>query len=382
MSNDATYHKLFSHPPMVADLLRHFVDPEVVAQLDLERMERVNAKFHAEGDERREGDVIWRIPMRDGSAVYLYLPAEFQSTVDPWMAVRRRARITCTDCAGFWPVRKAGKWAHMSICNHFPNDADGPKDKQDVQVILARLLRVLVYIGLLWQQLIREKRLGPDGSLPPVFPIVLYNGDPPWTVPVGLRELIRLPEGSSLWHFQPELRYHLLDEGRFTLAELENRASLSAMLFRLEHCHDPATLSALLDDLIGWFENHPDFAGIKKTMAGLAGQITTRLGANQNHTVTENLLEIKTMVETRAEEWIQGWLKQGRQEGVLLGRQEGALLGRQEGESLILLRQMRRRFGELPEWVAAKVNAADTERLEIWSDRILEAKSLEEIFSQ
>ncbi|MBF0142556.1 MAG: hypothetical protein HQL57_01860 [Magnetococcales bacterium] len=59
-SNDAAHHKLFSHPPMVADLPRHFVDPKVVERLDLDRMERVNAKFHAEGDERRNWRTVHR----------------------------------------------------------------------------------------------------------------------------------------------------------------------------------------------------------------------------------------------------------------------------------------------------------------------------------
>ncbi|MBF0142555.1 MAG: hypothetical protein HQL57_01855 [Magnetococcales bacterium] len=85
------------------------------------------------------------------------------------------------------------------------------------------------------------------------------------------------------------------------------------MLFRLEHCRDPATLSGLLDELIGWFENHPDFAGVKKVMAGLAGQVTTRLGVDERVRVTEDLLEIKTMLATRTEEWVQGWLRQGGQ---------------------------------------------------------------------
>jgi predicted transposase YdaD len=38
-------------------------------------------------------------------------------------------------------------------------------------------LRMLVYVGLLWQQLVREQRLMPDGRLPPVLPVVLYHGD-------------------------------------------------------------------------------------------------------------------------------------------------------------------------------------------------------------
>jgi predicted transposase YdaD len=102
--HDAVYHRLFSHPGMVAQLLREFVAEPWVGELDLDQMERVNAKFHSDGNERRDSDVIWRIPL-NGDA-YLLLMLEFQSTPDHWMA-----------------------------------------------------LRVMVYAGLLWQHLVKEKLL-------------------------------------------------------------------------------------------------------------------------------------------------------------------------------------------------------------------------------
>ncbi len=49
-------------------------------------MERLNAKFHPETGERREGDLIRRIPRRGGGDTCLMLLLEFQSTPDRWMA--------------------------------------------------------------------------------------------------------------------------------------------------------------------------------------------------------------------------------------------------------------------------------------------------------
>ncbi len=109
---------------MVAQLLREFVAGPWLDDLDLDGMERLNARFHAETTERRDGDMIWRIPRRGGGDTYLVLLLEFQSTPDHWMA-----------------------------------------------------LRALVYAGLLWQQLVQERRLPDDGKLPTVLPVVLYNGD-------------------------------------------------------------------------------------------------------------------------------------------------------------------------------------------------------------
>jgi hypothetical protein len=73
-------------------------------------------------------------------------------------------------------------------------------------------LRMMVYVGLLYQDLIRQKQLGPDGLLPPVLPIVLYNGEPRWRTPTELSALLpRLP--GFLAALQPQMRYLLIDEG-------------------------------------------------------------------------------------------------------------------------------------------------------------------------
>ena len=103
---DSLYHRLFSHPQMVEGLVREFVPDAMAAGVDFAGMERVNAKFHAGRRKRRDGDVIWRLPTHDGPDIYLYILLEFQSTIDRWMVVR-----------------------------------------------------MLVYVGLLWQQIIKEKQV-------------------------------------------------------------------------------------------------------------------------------------------------------------------------------------------------------------------------------
>ena len=41
-------------------------------------------------------------------------------------------------------------------------------------------VRLLAYVGLLYQDLIRARQFAPEGRLPPVVPVVLYNGRPRW----------------------------------------------------------------------------------------------------------------------------------------------------------------------------------------------------------
>lgn len=38
-------------------------------------------------------------------------------------------------------------------------------------------VRIAAYVALLYQDLIEQKCLTPNGLLPPVLPVVLYNGE-------------------------------------------------------------------------------------------------------------------------------------------------------------------------------------------------------------
>ncbi|MEO5355612.1 MAG: DUF4351 domain-containing protein, partial [Magnetococcus sp. XQGC-1] len=61
--------------------------------------------------------------------------------------------------------------------------------------------------------------------------------------------------------------------------------------------------------------------------------------------------------------------------------QEGRQEGRQEGEAAILLKQMRRKFGQVPGEITEKVTSAKLEFIEIWSENILFANSLDDVFA-
>jgi Domain of unknown function (DUF4351) len=55
---------------------------------------------------------------------------------------------------------------------------------------------------------------------------------------------------------------------------------------------------------------------------------------------------------------------------------------RRQGEVEVLLRQLRSRFGPLPEDVIARLNAADAETLLRWSERVLSASTLDAVFAE
>jgi predicted transposase YdaD len=56
-------------------------------------------------------------------------------------------------------------------------------------------------------------------------------------------------------------------------------------------------------------------------------------------------------------------------------RREGKL----EGETQLLIRQLSKCFGPLPSWVQTKFAQADIEQLGLWSERILDANTLQAV---
>jgi hypothetical protein len=64
------------------------------------------------------------------------------------------------------------------------------------------------------------------------------------------------------------------------------------------------------------------------------------------------------------------------------GMQAGVQQGMQQGECSLLARQLTRRFGALPEWAKTRLHQANTDLLETWGERVLDARSLEEVFGE
>jgi predicted transposase YdaD len=62
------------------------------------------------------------------------------------------------------------------------------------------------------------------------------------------------------------------------------------------------------------------------------------------------------------------------------GMEQGMKQGMQEGRLSIIRRMLTHRFGQLPEWVEPRLSALSGERLEELSDRLLDARRLEDLF--
>jgi len=73
-------------------------------------------------------------------------------------------------------------------------------------------------------------------------------------------------------------------------------------------------------------------------------------------------------------------LAEGKAKGLAEGKAKGLAEGRAEGRAELLARILRRRFGDLPEWVEIRLREATPAQLESWADHALDATHLEAVF--
>jgi predicted transposase YdaD len=325
---------------MMEDLVREFIPQVLASDLDFSRLERVNTTFHIGGHSahRRQSDVIWRLSTREGAGSDLYLLIEFQSRTDWCMAVRTQ-----------------------------------------------------VYQGLLWQQVIDERRLDAGARLPPLLLLVLYNGERRWSGATEIGDLIALSPHSALWPWQPQVRYHLLDIGAFPSDKLAQRTSLVALLFRLEQPQTLEEFKRLLAEVHSWFQRHAGFERLQRVFTVLIRKMFESFRVKAS--AIEDLVEMKTNLTKLGETWKRQWraegLAEGRAEGKEKGRAEGRAEGKAEGkaegwvegkaEALVCL--LVERFGASPPSVRRRIRGADLKTLERWFKRAIVAPDLRSVFN-
>ncbi|WP_332853271.1 Rpn family recombination-promoting nuclease/putative transposase [Duganella sp. S19_KUP01_CR8] len=308
--DDTASKQLFAYPEMVRDLLLGFVPGDWVRQLELTSLERVNGSYVSDGGVQRHSDMVWRVRLA-GEWIYIYLLLEFQSRSDPWMALR------------------------MQVC-----------------------------VGLLYQDLIKRHELPQPGRLPPVFPVVLYNGMKPWSACRDLAELV-LPTHSDLAYLQPSQRYLLIDQHRLDKCLLEYGANFLATVFRVESL---VTTEALVEESKHWnllseSDVGSDFKqSFNRWIACRLWKMTRRRKLDlQGLIVKERIVNVPhfdTIFDAL--------------------RYETQLVGQRTQ----LQRLLMRRFGSVSKRLQKRIENGEIDDLDRWFDRFYDAKNIKEIFAE
>ena len=303
--HDPAYKLLFSDPRMVADLLRGFVPGDWDRWLDFATLAKVSSEYVGDTLARRLGDLLWRVRFRDapqavtGGAGELLVMLEFQSSSDAAMGAR-----------------------------------------------------FLSAIGMVHQERVRRGALRAGGRLPPVLPIVLYNGESRWGAAVEVRETIA-PVGGVLDGVQPRLRYLMVDAGAMEVEDSvpENRVWA---LVGLENSATVAELVRGLGAVFGRFGG-PEASEFRAGLYEWArhSPLVRRSAVELPPRRELEGGEMATLLEARAREWERQWYREGRAEGIEQGRAEGVERGiergmergRAEERARLYHRQVARKFG-------------------------------------
>ena len=214
-------------------------------------------------------------------------------------------------------------------------------------------VRMLVYVGLLLQELIRTQRLKASDRLPPILPIVLYNGKRPWRAPRDLLSLFAaVPDG--LRRRLPRLEYVLVDESRLSREDREQAGNLVAALARLETSLDARELSHSTREL-ALLLPRGEQSDLRRIFTAWALQVLRRTHRGATIPEVEDLEEVP-MLEERIRDWERKARREGRKEGLV------------EGARRMVLRQMERRFRVLCHGVSPGARSTPSPRFRSWND--------------
>ena len=218
----------------------------------------------------------------------------------------------------------------------------------------------------IWQRYLTD---GGSKPLPLIIPMVVYHGAEPWNVPVDFSALFEPDE--ALAGIVPDFRYFLSDLGAQADHELSRFALLRSGLMALKHAtrgvgHRQHRGDRHGGDLARSFLRRRD----KVYLQGVSEDRSRRSRAIADHDQGKGGISI--MVSNIAQEWID--------EGKALGLLKGSR-GNGAGRGAYATQLLTNRFGPLPAEVTARMEDADTDTLETWGEKLLDARTLDE-FSQ
>ena len=192
--------------------------------------------------------------------------------------------------------------------------------------------------------------------------MILYHGRRPWPYRLNFHSLLNVQEEVLLRHL-PEFSPVLHDVARSDDREINGEPPARTLLLLLKYIFRPDLAERLPDLLVQARTLLTDENG-REIMFTLLYYLTGGTGMVDEETLSSALEQAAPGGDT-----MKSFLKKYFDQGC------------QEGELRLLLRQLRGRFGELPGWAEERLRKASSGMLEIWSERILTASTLDEVFS-
>jgi len=289
--HDKGYKYLLSSKRAFLELLRSFVPRDWVQQIDEAHLFRPDKSYILQDFKDKEADLVYvlkRSEQDDQPEIIFYVLMELQSTVDYQMPYR-----------------------------------------------------LLLYQVEIWRDLLKnikpQEAARKDFRLPPIVPIVLYNGKAPWTAAQTFRQTLAGEDlfGEELLNF----RYILIDVHRMSEPALFQWSNLMGAVFYLDQSDSLADILQRLQTLIGTIQRlSPEQQQLFFTW--VTWILGSRLPPSEQKTVEELVTTMKekgvtglqTNIERILDEALHQKLEEGMAKGIEKGMAQGIEKGRKEGK--------------------------------------------------
>lgn len=324
--HDAFIKSSLGSPERMAPFLQAYLPPALVAAVDWSSLQPAQKAFLDEQLHERHADLVFTARFH-GKPLFFHLLFEHQKSVDPWMP-----------------------------------------------------LRLLTYQVRIWETF--RKNNPKARRLPPVLPIVFFQDQGEWSPSPHFRNLLDLPEDlDPQWlDFLPDFKHVILNLSELELDAINQDLVLRVVIEALRSVLEPSSEASFITahDALQALGDSPDHLAFFRTCITYLFRAGNTLDRKTVFAIinTSKSPRLKEEAMTIAEQLIQ----EGRQEGENVGLKKGRQEGRQEGERLLLERLLTRKFGELDFLAQEKINQASEADLEHWAERILDAKTLAEVF--
>ena len=203
--------------------------------------------------------------------------------------------------------------------------------------------------------------------LPAIVPFVLYHGKRKWKVPT---EFLALVDAEDEWFpYLLNFPYTVMDVGKIPDMELSRHPQLRAWLLVMKY--------AMLEDQ-------------QIMVKELLITMLMGIGDQDFHFIIHYVVEvfqrydeqtIREIIRRVRPEEEEKMMSMFAQDMIAKGEQRGRQVGRQEEAASMLLKLIRRKFGQTPDWVTEKVKAANLDLIGTWGENVLFANSVEDVFA-
>lgn len=273
--HDKGYKRLFSNQRIFRQLIESFVSEPWVDDLDFDQCQRIDKSFISDHYKETESDLVYQVGFK-GSPAYIYLLVEFQSTAPWYMALRM-----------------------LNYVSNFYMDwlGSNPKAKK----------------------------------LPPLFPLVLYNGDSPWKAATDFLELLEQPD--LLGVYTPRLHYFKIAVNEQHLQALSALGNIVSTLFLVEQTDD---VEVLKQEFIAMYIREGDEQACSLLLnwfkqLALRGVRSSDDYQEVEDEVYDTIDKVTSMLDKTLKNYGQKFFVKGEELGWQKGLQEGRQEGRQEG---------------------------------------------------